>query len=136
MDKEPFTAQQVRDAQPPIPIGEILLLSRVTLGLLLGMSPETIDDLTRRGVLPAPIIVGGSRKLKRWPRPMIDDWLLAGCPVATGWKWTPIRVESLARREQSLVRDVEDATRELDRIRSAQKQGMTHCEVRASGGVV
>jgi hypothetical protein len=59
-----------------------VLLSPGDLGAMLRRSPRALRTDDRRGVIPRPVRVGGS---KRWRRAEIEAWVEAGCPSREEW---------------------------------------------------
>ena len=57
--------------------------SRRTLSIYLGRSVPALDRDAARGLLPAPIRLGGAVK---WLKSEIDAWLEAGAPDRETWE--------------------------------------------------
>lgn len=60
--------------------GDAQMLDKSDLAKLFKISDRHVDNLRRDGYLPQPVKLGAS---VRWPRRVIDDWIAAGCPVAS-----------------------------------------------------
>lgn len=56
-----------------------LMYTTEDVAQLLKCSPRHVTNLRKGGRMPPPVKLG---VLTRWPRPVIDDWIAAGCPPA------------------------------------------------------
>jgi len=63
-----------------------LLLDALRIAALLGISRSSLYKLVSSGRAPRPIKIGRS---VRWRREEIEDWVRAGAPPLSRWKWSP-----------------------------------------------
>ena len=78
------------------------LLTTREMAELFGVHPRTIKLMRSARKLPAPIKIGP--QTLRWRAAEIHDWLAAGCPDPSTWRWKPIRLQQLdALVEQKLA---------------------------------
>ena len=61
------------------------LLRRDAVAELLGVGYSTVGRLARRGLLPAPVRLGGVGK-PFWRRAELLAWVTAGCPDRQTWE--------------------------------------------------
>ena len=67
----------------PAPAVPRLAADKAEVAALLGVCTKTVDRLVMTGKMPAPVLLGGSSRSKRWP---IDGpsglrrWIALGCP--------------------------------------------------------
>jgi predicted DNA-binding transcriptional regulator AlpA len=88
------------------------LLRAFELSRLLNCSRSQLHELDRAGYVPSPILFGESRV---WRVAEIRDWITAGCPERSDWKWRPsvaVKLDDLMelrRRERdALVAEVRE----------------------------
>jgi prophage regulatory protein len=53
------------------------MLTKREVADMLGIVPRTVDRLRILESIPQPVRIGGS---VRWPSPVIEAWIAAGCP--------------------------------------------------------
>jgi len=84
------------DGTVPQPRPERALLDATEVGRVLGFSRATVHALDAREELPAPVLVGRSR---RWGRAELEAWVLHGTPRRGEWErlWPRVRKELLRR---------------------------------------
>jgi predicted DNA-binding transcriptional regulator AlpA len=63
------------------------LLRRDGVAELLGMSYSTVGRMSRRGLIPAPVRLGGTGN-PLWRRAELRAWVAAGCPDRRTWERT------------------------------------------------
>ena len=100
-----------------VPIAERELLRAEEFGaLFFGCSRSTIYSWLSDGWIPRPVVVAGHKN--RWRRVELLDWVAAGCPPATGWRWTPTRLssyETLIQEVAAELADIRDEKADLKR---------------------
>ena len=74
-----------------VPLSERELLRADEVGaLFFGCSRSTVYSWLSDGWLPRPVRLAGHKN--RWRRVELLDWIAAGCPPASRWRWTPSRL--------------------------------------------
>ncbi len=83
------------------------LLTAEQVAQVLGWKVRYVADrLDQEELIPAAI--DPFMKGKRWRRRELDDWLAAGCPPRSLWRWEPVVAEDLAQRIRRLHRELAD----------------------------
>jgi predicted DNA-binding transcriptional regulator AlpA len=91
-----------RKPKPPLqPHQRELVTVQETAALLGGIAVSQVWALHREGAMPAPVYVG-NRTL--WRVQELREWILAGCPARSVWRWEPVVVVN-ARRLLQLQRE-------------------------------
>ena len=77
-------AERVDSALARLAASRSETMCKKELGAMLGVSTWTIDDMRKRGLIPPGIVIG--RRVLRWRRSEILDWLEAGAPNQKTWQ--------------------------------------------------
>ena len=99
-------------ARAPIKADSVSLSERELLraeevgALFFGCSRSTIYSWLSDGWLPRPVRLAGHKN--RWRRVELLDWIAAGCPPASRWRWTPSRLGVYETLIQEANAELED----------------------------
>ena len=99
-----------------VPIGERELLRAEEVGaLFFGCSRSTVYAWLSDGWIPKPVTVIGHKN--RWRKVELLDWIAAGCPQQSAWRWEPSRLgiyESLILERRAELDDLGRERAELE----------------------
>ena len=94
-----------------VPIEKRELLRAEEVGaLFFGCSRSTIYSWLSDGWLPRPVRLAGHKN--RWRRVELQDWICAGCPPASRWRWSPARLPTYERLLQERRAELDELGRE------------------------
>jgi len=102
-----------------VPIQDRQMLRAAEVGtLFFGVSGNNWRKWHRDGWTPKPVVFLGNRFL--WRRIELLDWIAAGCPQESLWRWEPSKLgiyESLIQERQAELGEIKDEIMALRKVR-------------------
>lgn len=99
------------------------LLGARQLAAMLGISRSEAYQADRDELIPSPVALNSE---KRWRTREIIDWIDAGLPRRSDWKWRPTVPAKLDDLIRLRTQQVADLQRELAELRSRLAAGDSH----------
>ena len=105
----------------PIKAGDVPIEKRAMLAageaasLIFGKSRSTWYSWLRDELIPRPVKLPGGNNY--WRRIELLDWVAAGCPQQSAWRWSPARLPTFERLLQERRAELEELGCELSELK-------------------